>query len=283
MQPINTNFNDMEMQKISLGVDNFPVGEDKYLEVKADNFSFQVFSRLIPASKSLIVFMPHALSAAPNDRIYPCFARWKWGADLAVSLIVLDDPTIYQGDLQGGWFQGDATHFALDDAVKIILSVCKQCNIPTQNVILYGSSLGGFAALMAAAEIEGSLAFAEIPQTDLPKYCFASVITKLCEVVYGNKNVAEICAKYPDRFMVIERYRKLQTIPRIKLVHELSDEPNGATQIYPFLSKLAVLAKELQQPLENINVTLTTHGKGHIAFRSYEAYPLIKLELEKHN
>ncbi len=283
MENININFNDMELEQITLGVDKIAVGVDKYLDIKVDNFSFKVFSQLVASSKSLVVFMPHALARDVSDRIYPCFARWKWGAELGVSSIVIDDPTVYAGDLQGGWFQGNEQHFALDEAVKLILGVCASNDIPTQNVILYGSSLGGFAALMAAASIQGSIAIAEIPQTDLPNYMFTSVITSLCDIVYGSKNIAEISAKYADRFFVIERYKKLQTIPRMKLIHELSDEPNGSVQIYPFLAKLAVLAKELSHPVKDIEVQITNHGNGHVALRSYEAIPMIKAELKKHN
>ena len=89
---------------------------------------------------------------------------------LNVSRLAISDPSLYLGnDVTIGWHAGNESQPALQrDLAKLIHGVGQKLNAP--RVILFGGSAGGFASLVLAHLLPGSVAIVWNPQTDLTKY-----------------------------------------------------------------------------------------------------------------
>lgn len=120
-------------------------------------------------SRKLLVFLP-SVNGRGN---YPYYPRISWGGDLVkkYNVLYLSDP--YQNNElynipMGSWFiSPDGRSTIREVAERINLLVEKYA---IEQVVFYGSSMGGYAALMISALVDGSNAIAECPQLYLVKH-----------------------------------------------------------------------------------------------------------------
>ena len=102
--------------------------------------------------KRLFILMPSAINRRTTT--LPAFSRWTWaGADVFPgNVLCVSDPTIeLHQQLQIGWMLGTKSNPVLDDLVIFIEEFAETHGIPSEHIIFYGSSAGGFSALAAAA------------------------------------------------------------------------------------------------------------------------------------
>lgn len=127
---------------------------------------------------------------------------------------------------------------------------------------------------MAAPQIPGSKVIADISQTNLMTYHVRKAIEDFCEKIYDTRDVEEVNRSYPDRFSVIERFKRAGYVPDMTLLHDISDEPNGQQQIYPFFKALADLQTQCDQVFR-FEGLLRNAGKGHIALHKFAMLPIL--------
>lgn len=247
------------------------------VRIPSGNAIFHAFVNVVPASRALIVFLPSARSADRSKWQNPQFSRWKWTQHVPVSSLVLDDPTIADNDLIGGWFQGTRDKWGIDAAAEVIAAVAQQQRIPESRILLYGSSIGGFASLMLAARLREAYAIAEVPQTDLRTYPFMRHIRSMVELVYGSSDVPTVAAQFLGRFSVLERWQMEGIVPRCHIIHEVSDEPHGSSQFSPFATQM--IGAHMPQ-MKNVTIEILNRGCGHAALTMELALPRIKAALD---
>lgn len=247
-------------------------GGVQLVQGRQGGLTFHTYLKLVPGSPALVVFLPSARGADRTKWQNPQFSRWKWSQHLPVSSLVLDDPTIGNTDLVGGWFQGTREVWAVDAAAEIIAAVARQQSIPAQRILLYGSSLGGFGSLMLASRLRGAYAMAEVPQTDLQTYPFIRHIRSMTEHVYGSADVASIAQQFPTRFSVLEQWRAEQFVPRCHIIHEASDEPHGSSQFAPFAAQMT--------GVDAVKLEVLSRGCGHAVLPLELALPRINAALD---
>jgi pimeloyl-ACP methyl ester carboxylesterase len=190
---------------------------------------------------------------------------------------VLDDPTITDTDLVGGWFQGTRDKWGIDAAAEVIAAVAGQQGVPLSRILLYGSSIGGFSGLMLAARLRGAYAIAEVPQTDLRIYPYMRHIRSMAELVYGSPDVQSVAEQFIGRFSVLERWRMEGIVPRCHIIHEVSDEPHGSSQFTPFATQ--IIANNMAH-INNVTFEILNRGCGHAALSLDLALPRIKAALD---
>ena len=99
----------------------------------------------------------------------PYYNRWKW--DFTESFICYNDPTRYLGKrIPGLWGIGTEDNYYLKNIKNIILKITSKFNISNENILFFGSSMGGFMSLLLSTMVKGSKAIADIPQLDLENY-----------------------------------------------------------------------------------------------------------------
>lgn len=91
----------------------------------------------------------------------PSFSRWSWYSATEYFWLCVEDPMYYIYEkLPLGWFYGDKTHNFRQYVAQIANAVASLYGIDKKDVIFYGGSGGGTAAIHAAALFEGGSAIA---------------------------------------------------------------------------------------------------------------------------
>lgn len=115
----------------------------------------------------------------PADTL-PKFPRWSYSSLVEGSFLAIEDPMYYMHTaLQLAWYYGTPDHCYLEDCVAIVKTVCARLNIPHENVVFFGSSGGGYAALYAATLLQNSLSISLNPQLSISKHHTANEFAKI--------------------------------------------------------------------------------------------------------
>lgn len=213
-------------------------------------------------SKKLVVFLP----PVNGKNIYPYYARISWASELAakVNILYVSDP--YQPleaykEPMGSWFISPAGKSALPLIAEKIADFSTDNGI--DEVLFYGSSMGGYSAIILSSLVPNSSAVAECPQLFLKKhpgsrYVIDNIVSadlneSLFEPFYFLKNG---CSKYIEiSCSIYDRHYKNHVLPFIRLLE--SSESILSTRI-------------------DINFfSSTSHKKGHVARFREEAFSSI--------
>lgn len=101
----------------------------------------------------------------------PVFRRWAWHTMVPGHALYISDPTLEAcEDLGLGWYIGGKSSDCMEDIAKLISSVALNFGISERNLVFYGSSGGGFAALRALRWFPDAAAIAINPQTELTSF-----------------------------------------------------------------------------------------------------------------
>lgn len=182
---------------------------------------------------ALIVLMSNALVVGREDRRVPAFHRWSWAASWPnCTVISVADPGLRRRPiLDGAWYL-DAQHDVIRAIAEVAGSVAADRGINEKNVIFYGSSLGGFGALAAAAAAHGR-AIAEVPQIDVARW-FPGAVQKI-ETWVLRQSMAEFRLSHPERLDVWHRFEFEKHIPPFSILTNETDRS--------FDDQLALLGK----------------------------------------
>lgn len=170
----------------------------------------------------MVVLMSNALVPGREDRRFPAFHRWSWASSWAGSHVLsVADPGLRDNPVPDGAWYLDAQHDTIHAIAETVAAEAEQRGIPLDRVVYYGSSLGGFGALCAAA-VTHSHAVAEVPQIDFQRW-FPGAIKKVEEhVIHGS--IAQLRAAHPERVDVWERFRHEGHIPSFTILTNEHDK-----------------------------------------------------------
>ncbi|MBV7468724.1 D-glucuronyl C5-epimerase family protein [Aeromonas sp. sif0611] len=211
-------------------------------------------------SKHTIIFMP---SAQPKkDEIQnPIFHRWSWSKYLKEqSIITFSDPSLYGAKLHGGWFiSGDENIDYIEEMAVFAKELLIKLNLSENKIIIYGSSMGGFGALMLSSKIENSYAIAEVPQLNLLNYPYKSSLHEIEKNSINNK-LENFYLKHPERIDVYERFLKESYIPPFTILTNRED--NEIQEHLEFISKLTKNGRAFNFS-GDINISINSRFIGH--------------------
>lgn len=211
----------------------------------------------------LLVFLP----SVNGKDIYPYYPRMSWGEELSKTYNVLYISDPFQPLLQykvpmGSWFISPDGDFTLDILAKKIDRLIIQLEV--KDVLFYGSSMGGYAAIILSSLVQGSKAVAECPQLYLEKHPGSGYV---CEnILKKNISVNEIEPLY---FLIGGRSKS------IKIVCSVFDH-HYSRHVLPFLQDI----KDSDQN-ERVNISLCAYisheyKKGHVALLKKDALSTIE-------
>jgi hypothetical protein len=138
----------------------------------------------------------------------PIFQRWSWAAECPYSVLIHSDATLYLGKINIGWCLGTTAQYYLPYYQEALLAFLRVTALPPQRLLLYGSSAGGFTALMLGGLIPEATVIVNNPQTDVTRYSDRHV-GPLLQTCFGGMEFAEARALFPTRFCAWELYRSL--------------------------------------------------------------------------
>jgi hypothetical protein len=199
------------------------------------NFDYLIYPN--KNSDKLLILMPAAI--AKNKKVaLPYYHRHSWAKSFDMSVVVVSDPTLeINRELLAGWFLGDKEDYVFNRMVGHIRLVQEQLGIERNKMCFAGSSLGGYGALLGAAMLKGSLAYAENPQLELRGYKYQIHIENLSKYCFDNQ-IEAYFEKFPERFSILEAFKKYRNFPNSYIVQKQSDEYHYTGQFKIFFQKL---------------------------------------------
>lgn len=164
--------------------------------IKVDNVCIPVLFRRQPGDR-LFVLLSGAINR--HKTAPPVFNRWSWAKKFPGSVICIADPTLeLDGELELGWYVGLHNQDFTKSCTELIGRVAETLSINKNNIITYGSSGGGFAALMMTAKLGAGTAVAINCQSEILNYnkvaverfvnvCFKSISPDQISEIYRNR------------------------------------------------------------------------------------------------
>jgi hypothetical protein len=174
--------------------------------IQEDGWLFDYFLNRT-GSKTLLVFLPSA--AVRGKRMVPAFRRWTWAFSLPnFDVLSVSDPAMrLNKNMLGAWCIGNARSWPICGLIEHIKALKHRFGY--DDVVLCGSSLGGFMALQMdilaksrGLDLGRGGAYAENPQINLMTYFAGSHIDLVAKAGFGVENRAAVPAQYLQRFNI---------------------------------------------------------------------------------
>lgn len=214
--------------------------------------------------------MPAAISRTitrdPNQ-----LTRFTWHEEMPNQhVLALADPAMGLDDeILGTWYLHPTTDLLEEMALMVRYQV-ERLGLTNDQVLFYGSSLGGFGALGMASLLPGSSAISEIPQIDIARWPIAGAIRAIESRIIGMP-FDQFRISYPEMVDVRDRFGKSNLIPPFLLVTNESDTSLEIHKEFMEDVNTSNLPKVGQQQL-----MLTDKASGHKALSRNLALSLIQ-------
>jgi pimeloyl-ACP methyl ester carboxylesterase len=210
-------------------------GESRRYEIVRDGVKFEFFTHLKKDSPYLYAWSQGAVDRSRLDP--PIFQRWSWAHECPHSVVICSDSTLYLAKINLGWCLGTAEHYYLPYYVEALHAFLGILGLSPDRLMLYGSSAGGFIALMLGGHIPEATIVVNNPQTDLAHYKEYH-IAPLLEYCFGGIELTEARASYPTRLCAWELYREKRIVPNVYYLQNILDYYHYENHFKPFFREL---------------------------------------------
>lgn len=163
----------------------------------------------------------------------PVYQRWSWAPFFPGNCLFISDPSLKLSDSLGlAWYAGSEHYDPLPIIAGIIKRICSSISIDEKDIVTYGSSGGGFAAIRSLLYLEKATAVAINPQTEIKKYHRSKVNHYLSELYpsFDDKKVFDEFQEKLDLFFSLS----LLSDKKIIYVQNLADDFHVKKHAEPF-------------------------------------------------
>ncbi|WP_445157483.1 heparinase II/III domain-containing protein [Halomonas sp. E14] len=196
------------------------------------------------------------------------FQRYSWASDFEEhDVLSFSDPTINEeNNLSIGWFQNTQENYGIDALIDLIKLILETGGYKEKNMVLFGSSAGGFAALKVSNAFPSAIAIAINPQLYLYNYT-PSHYTSMLNYSYQNLSEKEVLRKFKDRLIAKLDFNTRQA-PAF-LFQNIHDEAHLYRHLKPMIKELGDGVNEESYGSNSINQSLLNviyyedQGSGH--------------------
>ena len=226
-----------QFEELDENLKKIPINERVGLIVILNDVKYE-FLVHIKLTKNLICLGPSALPDVDYiDRFKgkPMFTRHRWFFN--ESTIHYNDNTryVWDGAVGAGWGIGLPDDYFLENIKNIILKITEFFNIKNEDILFYGSSMGGFTSIQLATMVKDSHAIAENPQIDATKWMQSFYIDNgMFSELYSKETLSKI---EPYRYNVIEMIKKEEYVPNLTIIHDINHE-DIENHLIPFIEEL---------------------------------------------
>lgn len=226
-----------------------------------DGGRFECFLKLQPGDRLWVL-----LSGArdPAARSLPKFDRWTWAPRYPGPVLCISDPTLYLGDetLRIGWYVGTDTQDWQAALAALVRTVAAQLGLATREVIAYGSSAGGFGALMLASHLGDATAIAINPQTEVLRYS-KRLVRPFLEASFGGRSGDALRPAERQRLSVLHA---VGNAPMVRcLVAQNEDDAFHFDEHYtPFCEAFHIPVHGGADPGGRLHSRLFRDSRGHV-------------------
>lgn len=220
------------------------------------------------ASKKLIVMLNGAINR--NISQPPVFQRKTWLEYMPYNVLIIPDKTVEINDsLELGWYLGKSSCDYIHSIAKLVTDTANELNIDNESISFYGSSGGGYAAMILSTLLIGSNSISINPQTILRNYIKRIYDKFIVDTGHDENSPLLAVTSYMDE-------RKY--IPRMTLIQNRKDHLHYNEHFIPFMRWYLSKSSELST-FGDFSVTEFTSDKGHNAIPNvYESMPYMDKE-----
>lgn len=168
-------------------------------------------------SEKFICLSSSVIVPAKREQFHlkPVFHRISWKFEH--STLHYNDPTRYinpsddfSNDSRGGWGVGKYDDYYLENIKDMIVQIVDFYGISHEDLLFYGSSMGGFKSLMLGTMVKDSMVLADLPQLNLLNYrTFVENVIDKFYTEYSEEEMEKI--KY--RFSFMEMMKRENYVP----------------------------------------------------------------------
>ncbi len=226
----------------------------------AGGLRIEAFGAFAESPQKLLCFLPSAQRRDIPPQV-PYYPRWSWASGFeSWDRLSLSDPILNSSPrLSASWF-ASSDEDIIAELADFIRTYCDRRGISLSDVILYGSSMGGFASLMIAAELKLAHAVAEVPQIDLLLYPDESALMDVEQLALNGRPLTDLAAEYPNRTDVYARFESSRCIPPLTIVTNRGDSAFAET--LRFVGRLHTLADHADS-VGSVSLHQTSRNEGH--------------------
>lgn len=227
---------------------------------------------LRPKKKSSLLFVLFSGDAIRKKYQPPVFQRWTWSKYFPGHCVYFSDPVLHLNPRIGlGWYSGTKESDTLAKIARIVSEIASHFKVDATNIVSYGSSGGGFAALRFTSLMGQGISICINPQITTYKY-LPRHFNKYVEVCYPGMIAKEVIEKYQSRLNLIVLWEKMRS-QRIIYIQNLNDIHHVEEHYKPFCASIGE-DKPLEQSssLSSFNKVLFSDPRGHAKAESAEEF-----------
>jgi len=257
---------------------DFPKNELCGVEIIENQVKYEFLIKLRLNSNKLICFgAKGGLDRGKRD--LPDFPRFSWHDSFHESLIYYADPTFYiNKKIKTGWYMGTEDNWYLEKIAEIISKIVENFGVENENILFYGTSVGGFSSVMLATLFKKSTALVGNPQILISNH-YTKPYNNIKKYCFNDKSEEEILEKYSYRFNVFDLFKRENYVPHVIYLVNAQSKRDLYKQCMPFIKELGKLPTFNDNDVE---VIIYHDEDGHVGRVARTiAIPLIKLVLNR--
>lgn len=258
----------------------FPLDELFSLQVNHNNVKYEFLIRFSSSDKNLICLGSGAYDRKKEKILPPIFRRHSWQSEFEESVIYYNDPTLYiDPEIALGWCIGKNDNWYLLVIKEIIGILASKNGIAPENILFFGSSGGGFTAIILSTLIKNSAVMVNNPQIFLTRYARKHFDTMI-KHCFDNLALERILNQYGHRFNVVEIFKREKYMPHITYIVNTDSESDISNQLIPFINSLT----SFEYFNDQVDILLYQNENGHNGQLDTEkTIELIKNHFKKKN
>lgn len=199
-----------------------------------------------PGCDRLIILFNGAIDRkrAPDGRV---FQRSSWVNELDANSLFIADPALVKRESGTiAWSQVDAENWGGNLFPQLVQAVADRLEIEPTKRLYFGSSAGGYQALVCAAADKGSSALVNNPQTDWTRYVSKSAVNATLKASFGDDHsLARLLRDAPERCRVVEWFLACKNIPSFTYLLNTASRSDVVDMAAPFERALVTLMPKI--------------------------------------
>lgn len=248
------------IQKENLSNFEMPISIKPFiLSILSNDIKFDFLIKFLKQADDVLIMGSGSYDV--NKMSPPIFQRHGWIEEFKETVIIYNDPTLYIGKISLGWGNGTKDRHFLHEISEFLRILLEKMYYKFENTFLYGSSAGGYMAMVLAGYLKGATAIVNNPQTIVGNF-WPKPVQSMIEASYPGMTLSEVNEKYPERMNVIEFFKSINYIPKIHYLQNITASRDVEKHLMPFISGLNKLSQ--QKATEKINIKLYSDKKKDI-------------------
>lgn len=198
-----------------------PYGKKIGLNVNLETVVYEFILNLNKPKDKLLIIGTEPKGYLQDNRAKPYFEKYEW--EFEQSVIFYNDPTYNIDDsITAGFCIGTENNYYLEKIIKILEILIDKIDARNENILFYGSSIGGFTSLLLSTYFKDSMALSDNPKLYAYDFKLMEISLNGLESIkdhcFSNMSADRFIEKFNYRFSFIETMIQENYIPNAYII-----------------------------------------------------------------